>query len=358
MRKWESVSMDLITALPKTRNNKDAIVVFVDRLTKMTHFAAVTTSIGAKDLAEVFLEKVVKHHGVPLTIISDRDPRFTSKFWQHLMNRMGTSLKMSSAFHPQSDGQTERMNRVLEDMLRNYIDPSQDDWDKHLAMAEFAVNNSFNQSTRASPFYLNGGEHPRTPLNRGLRDDDNPAARTLCERVHENLKVARQHLRVAQDRMTTSANRKRRDVTYRVDDEVMLNTKNIRLNAVGTPKLLPRYVGPFNVCQVISKTAVKLDLPDLWRIHNAFHVSLIKPYERHDRCQPLPTPLRFEEGSPVFEVEKILSSRIVKKGKRARTEYLVKWRGFTQEHNTFEPEAHLAGSRQAVAEFLAQAAGR
>jgi hypothetical protein len=152
---------------------------------------------------------------------------------------------------------------LLEDMLRNNIDPMKDDWGQHLAMAEFAVNNSFNQSTsEASLFFPDWWGVPLDTIESGLRDNDNPAARTLCERVHENLKVARQHLQIAQDRMTTSANRKRRDVTYRVSDEVMLSTKNIRLNAVGTSKLLSRYVGPFSVCQVISNTVVTLDLPE------------------------------------------------------------------------------------------------
>jgi hypothetical protein len=329
-------------------------VVFVDRPTKMTHFAAVTTSIGAEHLAQVFLNTVVKLHGMPETIISDRDPRFTSKFWQHVMTKLGTSLKMSTAFHPQSDGQTERMNRVLEDMMRNYVDPAQDDWDMLLPMAEFAVNNSHNQATKATAFFLNGAEHPRTPLNVALQHEINPAAKSMCQRVHESMNVARQHLQQAQDRMSIQANKKRRDVTYKVGDEVMLSTRNIRLKAVGTPKLLPRYVGPFNVTQVISKTAVKLELPALWRVHNVFHVCLIKPYERSKRSQPLPTPLRFEEGSPVFEVEKILAKRVVKRGKRRLNEFLVKWKGFTQEHNTYEPEAYLQGCKQAVADFLAQ----
>jgi Reverse transcriptase (RNA-dependent DNA polymerase)/RNase H-like domain found in reverse transcriptase/Integrase zinc binding domain/Chromo (CHRromatin Organisation MOdifier) domain/Retroviral aspartyl protease len=355
-RRWESISMDLITALPKTSTGKDAIVVFVDRLSKMTHFQAITTDIGAQGLADVFLDCVVKHHGVPSTIISDRDPRFTSKFWQAVMTKMGTSLKMSTAFHPQTDGQTERMNRVLEDMLRNYVDPCQDDWDKHLPMAEFAVNNSFNQSTKSTPFYLNFGEHPRTPLDLQLRQETNPAAKLLCERIQENIKAARQYLQQAQQRMATSANRSRRVVSYQVGDEVMLNTKNIRMKAVGTPKLLPRWVGPFNVSTVISKVAMRLDLPTEWKIHNAFHVSLLKPYERHSRCQPLPVPLRFEEGAPVFEVDRILEMRTVKRGKRTSKEYLVKWLGFTQEHNTYEPEANLKGCQEALADFVARSA--
>jgi Chromo (CHRromatin Organisation MOdifier) domain len=261
---------------------------------------------------------------------------------------------MSTAFHPQTDGQTERMNRVLEDMLRNYVDPRQDDWDMHLALAEFAVNNSVNQSTKSTPFYLNYGEHPRTPLDVQLRQETNPAAKSLCEQVQENIKVARQHLQAAQQRMSVNANRKRRDVSYQVGDEVMLNTKNIRIKAVGTPKLLPRWVGPFKVAAEISKVALKLDLPPQWKIHDTFHVSLLKPYERHERYQPLPSPIRFEEGAPVFEVESILAMRQVKRGRKTCKEYLVKWLGFSQEHNTYEPETNLEGCQEAIADFMAR----
>jgi hypothetical protein len=158
-------------------------------------------------------------------------------------------------------------------------------------------------------------------------------------------------LQQAQQRQSTSANKKRRDVTYQEGDEVMLNTRNIRLKAVGTPKLLPRWVGPFRVGAVISKCAVRLNLPSQWRIHSAFHVSLLKPYERSNRHQQEPSPMRFEGDSPVFEVESILDARQVKRGRKVCTEYLVKWTGFSQEHNTWEPEAHLDGCKDAIAEF-------
>ena len=172
--------------------------------------------------------------------------------------------------------------------------------------------------------------------------------------MQENIKVAREYLRQAQQRMATGANQKRREVSYLVSEEVMLNTRNIRLKAVGTPKLLPRWVGPFNITKVISPAAMKLDLPDEWRIHNTFHVSLLKHYERHARSQPLPTPISFEEGAPVFEVESILNMRTVKRGRRTDKEYLVKWAGFTQEHNTWEPERHLTHCQEAVSDFLAR----
>ena len=142
---WESISMDLITQLPVSKSGHDAIVVFVDRLSKMVHFAPTITEVTAEGIAKLIMRNVVRLHGVPREIVSDRDTRFTAKFMRKLCELLGIKQSMSTAFHPQSDGQTERANRVLEDMLRHYVSPAQDDWDEHLSMAEFAVNNGYSE---------------------------------------------------------------------------------------------------------------------------------------------------------------------------------------------------------------------
>ena len=162
---WDSVSMDFITQLPKSRQGNTSILVFVDRLSKMTHFAATKDTCSAADVADLYFDKVIKLHGRPLEIISDRDTRFQSAFWQELQRHLGTQICMSTAYHPQSDGQTERMNAVLEDMLRHYINPSQDNWEDLLPLAEFAINNAFNKSIQDTPFHVNYGKHPRTPYS-------------------------------------------------------------------------------------------------------------------------------------------------------------------------------------------------
>ncbi|KAJ9522565.1 hypothetical protein QJQ45_008331 [Haematococcus lacustris] len=155
--RWEQVSMDLITQLPVTPTGHDAIVVFVDKLTKMIHTVPTTTTVSAPDLAQLFFDSVFRYHGLPKVIISDRDPGFTSTFWQQLFAKTGTHLNISTANHPQTDGQTERANRTLEDMLRNYVSPHHTDWDNHLTAAEFAYNASVQASTGYSPFMLNSG---------------------------------------------------------------------------------------------------------------------------------------------------------------------------------------------------------
>ncbi len=147
---WQSVSMDFITSLPKTKAGKTAILVFVCRLTKMVHMCATVNECTSADCAFLFLSTVFKLHGAPLELVSDRDTRFTSAVWTEMCQLMQMRRSMSTAYHPQTDGQTERMNRVLEDMLRHYVSPTQQDWDVHLPMVEFAINNAYQEaSTRA-----------------------------------------------------------------------------------------------------------------------------------------------------------------------------------------------------------------
>ena len=161
--RWESVSMDFIVQLPMTKNGKDAILVFVDRLSKMVHFAATNTTVTAEDTAKLFRHEVFRLHGMPREIISDRDTRFTSAFWKEVCRLLSIRQGLSTAYHPQTDGQTERTNRILEDMLRHYVNPTLDDWDEHLDAVEFAVNNAWQESIRTTPFFLNYGLRPHTP---------------------------------------------------------------------------------------------------------------------------------------------------------------------------------------------------
>ena len=162
--KWQSVSMDFIMELPKTKSGQDAIWVCVDRLTKMVHIAATTTKVTAEGTAKLFRDNVWKHHGLPMDVVSDRDPRFTGNFSRELARLIGTTQSLSTAYHPESDGQTERVNRVLEDTLRHYVSSTHDDWDEYLSNAEYAINNAWHESIQTTPFMLNYGQHPRGPL--------------------------------------------------------------------------------------------------------------------------------------------------------------------------------------------------
>ena len=182
--------MDFITQLPKTKGGHDAVVVFVDCLTKMVHLAATTIEVSVEGVADLLVQHVVKHHGLPSSIVLDRDARFISKFYQHLTARWGVQLRMSTAYHPQTDGQTEVMNWILEDYLHSYTRSSQDQWDELLAMAEFAMNNSKNSFTNETPFYLNYVRHPKSPLALGveiwklMKGYDNPNAHGLAVAIN------------------------------------------------------------------------------------------------------------------------------------------------------------------------------
>jgi hypothetical protein len=208
-RRWEPISMDLITDLSITTRGHDSIVVFVDRLSKMMHAAACTKTVSAERLAEIFEREVFKHHGIPSDIVSDTDVRFQSDFWKSIHKHLGTKLSMSTAKHPQSDGQTEKMNSVLEDTLRHFVGPYQTNWDEYLAMAEFAINNAWNQSIDNTPFMLNCGQNPDTLEVVALRSM-NPAVNKFVGQRSEQLNQAKNCLEAAQDQQKFQADKRRR----------------------------------------------------------------------------------------------------------------------------------------------------
>ena len=192
-RPWQIISMDFITQLPKTNKGNDAITVIVCKLSKMVHFIPCKTTITAPQTANIVFEYVVRHHGIPSIIISDRDARFTSMFWKSLWKLLGTKLNMSTAYHPQTDGQTERTNRTLEEMLRAYVNYQQSDWDDYLISAEIAFNNSFQLSTGYSPYYLNHGFHPSFPIqmtSESEQESKNEASNQFLTNMQESIEKA------------------------------------------------------------------------------------------------------------------------------------------------------------------------
>ena len=360
-RRWEQVSMDLITQLPRTASGHDAIVVFVDKLSKMVHYAPSTTSVTAPQLARLFFDVVVRHHGVPVSIVSDRDARFTSLFWRALWQQLGTRLAMSTAYHPQTDGQTERANRTLEDMLRAYVTYRQTDWDQHLTAAEIAYNNSVQASTGFSPFFLNSGQHPHLPLSAAVRptnQSNNPPAAELLAELYQDLEQATANLTQAQQRQAHYADQHRREVVFSVGDQVLLSTAHLR-NEERAPKLAPKFIGPFAVSRVVSSVAYELELPaSMSRVHPVFHVSKLRPYRDGssafpDRQQlpvrPGPDVLP-ETGEQAWEVERVVGKRRV----RGRVQYLVLWKGYPEHERTWEPAGNLRHAAEAVRAFEAQ----
>ncbi|KAJ9521258.1 hypothetical protein QJQ45_022966 [Haematococcus lacustris] len=369
LRAWDSVSMDLIVKLPASGPQKyDSILVFVDRLTKMVHLVKTWESITAPQYAKLFIEHVFRLHGMPRDVISDRGPQFKNHFWAEVAKLLRVQVNLSSAYHPQTDGQTERMNRVVEEMLRHYIRPDQRDWAEHLPLVEFAINNARQESTRFTPFYLNYGYHPRRAELLDLPQKV-PRAHDFVLNIRRAVEQARLCLEKAQKRQKVYADGKRRHATFAPGDMVLLSTQNMRGHSAqpGVRKLKPRYVGPFEVQYMVGEAAVKLELPQQWsRFHNVFHVSLVKPY-RSDGSSAVPgvsspPPEQWLDGEPVYTVERVLDHRLVNTGKRKgkdkksepkkpRLEFLVKWQGYGDEHNTWEPRSQLTGCQELLRQY-------
>ena len=353
-RPWGSISMDFIVQLPKTPRGFTSITVFVDRLTKMVHLAPSNDTDNAPTVAQTFLSTIFRHHGLPDDIVSDRGSVFTSHFWTAFLQLLGTKASLSTAFHPQSDGQTERVNRTVEQMLRLFIDYKQTNWDTLLPLVEFAVNNHKHSATQHSPFFLNFGFHPKTPSTSQLSTLV-PSAVASHQELQSTLALVKDLLKSAQDRMTTFANAHRTDLTFSPGDHVMLSSLHITpSNQVGRPskKLAPRYLGPYKVLERVGQVSYKLELPASLRIHPTFHISRLRPYTDpssfdSNRDVPPRPPPDIINDQPEFEVEKILDKR----RHRGRTQYLVKWVGYPDSDNTWEPEAHLSHAIDSISDY-------
>jgi hypothetical protein len=358
-RPWSHISVDFVTGLPPVGELKyDTITVFVDRLTKMVHYVPCVEKLSAADFAQLFMSNVFRLHGLPLHVVSDRDPRFTSVFWKEVTAALGMARGFSTAFHPQTDGQTERMNRTMEEMLRHFITPMKGDWVAALPMLEFAYNNSVNASTQSTPFKLYTGLNPLHPASSmSERAYQVPAAQLFVAKMGEDLKRARQCLLDAQTRMKSQADKRRQDVSFAVGDSVLLATKNLKLKGDKPRKLLPRYIGPFKVLQTVGKVAYKLDLPAQMRVHNVFHVSLLQPYKSDGR-RHMPPP-ELVDGEMEYRVEAVTAHRVSVVGgkrraaQRVKVEYLTCWEGYGREHDTWEP-ATVVEDTVALNDYLKQ----
>ena len=365
--RWSSVGIDFVVQLPQTATGYDAICVFVDRLTKMVHLCPTTSNCTAAGTAELFVQHVYRLHGAPTTFITDRGSTFCNAFMGAFTSALGGQQLFSTAYHPQTDGQTERANRIMEDTLRHFIGPDQDDWDKLLPMVEFAMNSARHASTGFSPFFLNYLRQPKNPFEHSLPDAVRqrarmPGADAMLTQLEQALMKARSNLLAAQQRQKAYADSKRSEVSVRVGQEVLLSTQNINLKSPGTKKLLPKWLGPFVVTQAVNDVAFRLDLPpQMKRLHPVFHASLLKPYYSSGKRQPPPPPELSEEGDLVFEVEALLDRREIRhKRHKPIVEYKIRWKGYDDKNDSWEPESNL-NCPELLAEFekkLAKSAAR
>ena len=349
-RPWSSLSMDFIDQLPRS-DDFDAILVVVCRLTKMALFIPTTTSVSTSDLVDLFIRNVFSKHGVPSDIVSDRGSRFTSKLWTAISKALGIQQNLSTAYHPQTDGQTERVNQIVETYLRLYVNYDQDDWNRFLPLAEFAYNNSPHSATTMLPFLLNKGFHPTLDIR--ISNITSRSHGILLERISELHEHAKQEIRKALDIYKENADKRRSPgPAFDIGSKAYLSTENLSTTRP-TKKFAERRLGPFNILAKVSDLARRLELPSyLRKVHPVFHISLLEP-ARPDktpgRKQAPPPPVELADG-PEWEVEEILDSKLI----RNKLHYLVSWKGFQDdelERQSWEPEANVRNSSRLIKTF-------
>ena len=340
--KWDRITMDFVVGLPLTGRKHDSVWVIVDRLTKSAHFLPVRTDYSLDKLAELYIKEIVRLHGIPISIISDRDPRFTSRFWGKLQEAMGTRLNFSTAFHPQTDGQSERVIQILEDMLRSCAIDYEGSWDRHIPLAEFVYNNSFQSSIGMAPYEALYGRKCRTPLCWTELSERKVIGPDLIRETEEKVKMIREKLKVATDRQKSYTDMKRKDIRYEVGEKVFLKVspwkKVMRFGKKG--KLSPRFIGPYEVIEKVGPVAYRLALPtDFEKIHNVFHVSMLRRY-RSDPTHIVSSETIELRPDLTYEEEpvEILAHEVKELRNKKIPLVKVLWRNHKTEEATWESE--------------------
>ena len=252
--------MDFVVWLPLTGRKHDSVWVVVDRLTKSAHFLPMRTDYSLDKLAELYIKEIVRLHGIPISIISDRDPRFTSRFWGKLQEVLGTRLNFSTTFHLQTDGQSERGIQIMEDMLRSCVIDYEGSWDRHIPLVEFVYNNIFQSSIGMAPYEALYGRKCRTPLCWTELREKKVIGPDLIQETKEKVKMIIKRLKIANDRQKSYADMKRKDIRYEIGEKVFLKVspwkKVMRFGKNG--KLSPRFIGPYEVIEKVGPVAYRL----------------------------------------------------------------------------------------------------
>jgi hypothetical protein len=336
-RRWQDISVDFVVDLPESEGYKNIMVV-VDRLSKYRYLIP-CKSMEAPEVARLFFRHVWVHHGLPTTIVSDRGRQFVSAFHDELCKQLMIKLLFSSAHHPETDGQTEIANAIMEQVLRAYTNYHQDDWVSWLPTAQFEANNTVSETTGVSPMMACYGQHPRMgfelpsdtrrPRHQALQAHE---ANTMVDKMRDITEFIREEMIWAQALQQEYANRKRSPApAYQIGDKVWLNARNIRTERA-SKKLDWKNVGPYKVIAKVSSHAYKLELPDSMKIHPVFHVSLLRPAAHESDYLPgqleePPEPV-VVDGELEYFVESIEDMRFNRRSRK--WEYLVKWTGYDE----------------------------
>lgn len=334
---WEDLSIDFITGLPPSQGYT-AILVVVDRYSKGAHFGSLPTHHMAHKVASLFVDMVCKHHGFPRSLISDRDALFLSNFWRELFRLSGTKLRMSTAYHPQSDGQTEVVNRVLEQYLRSFVHHRPHQWSRYLSLAEWSYNTTVHSSTGLTPFEVTYDKPPPSLLDyiRGtssidavdsMLTDRTEIHRTLVRRLHK-----------AQELMTASANKHHCDLQFSVGDWAYVRLRPYRQKSLALTysKLSKRYYGPYQITERIGAVAYRLQLPSSSRIHPVFHISLLKRHQGPLPVTPATLPSSAVDHHPLVTPLAFLDWQWDTTVTPAVRKVLVQWTGLPPEDASWE----------------------
>jgi hypothetical protein len=323
---FETVALDFIVKLPVSQGFDSILTITDQGCTKAAIFVPCNEDITAEETATLYIKHVFAHFGLPTKVISDRDPRFMSKFMQEACKITGVKHAPSTAYHPRTDGQSERSNQWLETAIQFITDQKQRNWAPYLPIAQFAHNNWPSDTTRKSPFFLLMGFNPRADWIHAT----SPIPRVVLRL--EQLREAQVQACNAMIKAQQSWVKHHDTPKYKEGDQVWLEGKNLCINQP-TTKLAPRRHGPFKIIQVMSAVNYCLELPTQWNIHPVFHIDLLTPYREtimHSPNFTRPTP-ELMDGEEEYSVEKILDSWQF--GRRRRLQYLVKWEGYPDSDN-------------------------
>ena len=343
-RPFADVALDFVGPLPPS-NGKDMLLTVTDRLSGYTRLIACRTKDGAKEIAHLFFEEWVRFFGVPERLVSDRDKLFTSKFWRCLHGRLGTKLQMSTAFHPETDGRSERTNKTVIQVLRQYVSRQQKDWTTHLSTVELAINLAVNDSTGSSPSELVLGFRPSISPRPSSKSSGMPAVEWTIETREQRLKEARDALAAAKVRQAEQAKWRRGDEpTFKKGDKVLVDSSDrrsrfkSRSQDARAAKLFARWDGPYEVEEAFPETSTyRLALPASDKAHPVFHSSKLKRYIANnptlyaEREPPRPGPIDVE-GEKEWVVEAITDE----KGRGRNRRFLVKWLGWPEDQSSWE----------------------
>jgi transposase InsO family protein len=369
-------TMDFVTGLPKTARGHDAIQGHFSRGGALKRLAATDTTVDAARAADTFVDSVVRHHGVPASIVSDRGPQFVSALWESLWARLGTKLERSTAHHAQTDGKSEREQKTLETWLRAFCTEFPLDWDRLLPLAELALNSMPQAASGVSPYQLLYGREPALSVDRALdplapvavSEEPSAAARAAKARWAQMTRAwerVRGKLLIAQERMKRNADKHRRPAQFEAGDAVLLSTEHLKvMDPQFNRKLAHLYCGPFPVKRVVNDNAYELELPAHMHIHATVNISHLRPYVDGRAAFPdrpaapgltRPPPAAADPADPQsavveYEVERVLAQR----GAGANAKYLVLWKGYPYTEATWEPRASLTGNATAALSDFAE----